>query len=116
MAALTRRFEMCPQPLKVYFEDVQFARGLAQAHLWASLRTALWLTPHVDAFVAVPVQTLKSFARAGGQAKDDMKAALARLLPSAPLENADDNQTDAIWLVLYGLANENSNAKPRPSR
>lgn len=103
-AALAQQIQCCPGPIKIYFEDVQFAKSLAQAQLWSSLRGAMWT---LDAeFVAVPVQTLKAFAKAAGQSKADMADALKHTLPLARLENADDNQIDAIWLVLYGLSCE----------
>jgi hypothetical protein len=109
--ALAEQVAVCPSPVVVYFEDVQFAKSLAQAHLWASFRTAMWLTPGIARHVAVPVATLKAFARAGGGQKSDMLASLKSLLPSARLEAADDNEIDAIWLVLYGVVNEVDRAK-----
>jgi len=106
---LKQELRLLPDPIKIFFEDVQFAKSLAQAQLWGTLRGAMWTLPGVE-FVGVPVQTLKSFAKSGGQDKASMASALARMFPSVRLENADDNQIDAIWLALYGLRYETERA------
>ena len=80
-----------------------------QAHLWASLRAAVWFAFHVAEFQCVPVATLKVFATGHGQAqKEDMADFLTDVADAlglpCNLAAMDDNDVDAIWLGLYNLA------------
>lgn len=104
-------------PKTVVFEDVQFAKSQAQAHLWASYRGALWAAciqhriPRVD---CLATGKLKIFATGNGHAdKDQMAAALLRREPNefsaAPgglLQKSsgnvlDDNAVDAYLLLRW---------------
>jgi Holliday junction resolvasome RuvABC endonuclease subunit len=92
----------------VVFEDVEFATSRKQAHLWAALRSAIWLANCPDCGIiieAVPVATLKKFATGSGAAdKDAMQRALIK---QTGLEHPswDDNAVDAIWLWLWAREN-----------
>lgn len=88
-----------------------------QAHLWASLRTVVWLAAHAceAKVMAVPVGTLKKFATGNGAAKKPLMAScLAGLFDftSNPKPRAgrlllkngrpvDDNEVDAVHLLRY---------------
>lgn len=52
----------------IIFEDVQFVSTTFQAHLWAGLRSAVWLCGKAKHFDCVPVATLKKFATGNGGA------------------------------------------------
>lgn len=100
---------ICPNPDRVVFEDVQFASTTMQAHLWASLRAAVWLAFPGAEFQCVPVASLKVFATGDGKAqKEDMLGVLEEVAPALDLPcnlaAADDNEVDALWLGLYNLA------------
>lgn len=95
------------------FEDVQFASTSMQAHLWASLRAAVWLMG--DEFKVrvdcCPVGTLKRFATGnGGAKKDAMAAALVAkhdrfffrgdtVVDGSTNVELDDNAVDALHLL-----------------
>ncbi len=100
---------ICPAPDRVVFEDVQFASTTMQAHLWASLRAAVWFAFPGAEFQCVPVASLKVFATGDGKAqKEDMLGVLEEVAPALDLPcnlaAMDDNECDAIWLGLYNIA------------
>lgn len=100
---------ICPNPDRVVFEDVQFASTTMQAHLWASLRAAVWFAFPGAEFQCVPVATLKVFATGHGQAqKEDMLSHLSDVAEAlglpCNLAAMDDNECDAVWLGLYNIA------------
>lgn len=93
----------------IVFEDVQFVSTTFQAHLWAGLRSAVWLCGKTEHFDCVPVATLKKFATGNGGAT---KQAMAQFLfrskhtphwPGFPI--LDDNGVDAVWLWLWAHKN-----------
>lgn len=89
----------------IVFEDVQFASTTFQAHLWAGLRSSLWLCGLGKHFDAVPVGTLKLFATGNGAAN---KQAMANALSRQAMFNSfelDDNGVDACWLWLWAQKN-----------
>lgn len=100
----------------IVFEDVQFVRSTAQAHLWASFRTVIWLYAYQNDLLTECLATgkLKIFATGAGSAtKEMMAAALARNHPDKVGFYAcalrlldtdtilDDNAVDAIHLLLW---------------
>jgi Holliday junction resolvasome RuvABC endonuclease subunit len=92
----------------VVFEDVKFVRSRAQAHLWASFRTSVWLAFPRTRVECVDVGTLKKFATGSGAAdKTAMLGALVRLHPEMIRlgETPDDNAVDAAWLWLWAIKN-----------
>lgn len=92
----------------IVFEDVQFVSTTYQAHLWAGLRSAIWLCGKAKHFDCVPVGTLKLFATGNGAAtKSAMGAALHRQFPDRWRSCYDDNAIDAIWLHIWAQRNLN---------
>lgn len=94
----------------IVFEDVQFASTTYQAHLWASLRAAMWLAaaarPEPILFIGVAVGTLKKYATGSGAAdKGAMMQAAVR--EGLNCENLDDNAVDAYHLWCYGYEHWN---------
>lgn len=90
----------------VVFEDVKFVRSQAQAHLWASFRTTVWLAFPSTHIECVDVGTLKKFATGhGGADKALMSAALHRGYSSLWNSRLDDNAIDAVWLWVWAKQN-----------
>lgn len=100
----------------IVFEDVQFVRSTAQAHLWASFRTTIWLYAylHEKTVECLATGKLKVFATGCGSATKEMMAAwLAKGYPDVArvydgalrlVDNdaiLDDNAVDAIHLLLW---------------
>lgn len=102
---LCETLTMLPQFDAIVIEDVQFASSRKQAHLWAALRSAVWLCGKAKVFEAVDVQTLKKFAVSGGVDKYAMRAALALQHPQLWRDEYDDNAIDAIWIWLWAEKN-----------
>jgi Holliday junction resolvasome RuvABC endonuclease subunit len=100
----------------IVFEDVQFVRSTAQAHLWASFRTTIWLYAYLQGKTVECLATgkLKVWATGCGSATKEMMAAwLVHYHPEIArfydghlrfVENnaiLDDNATDALHLLLW---------------
>jgi Holliday junction resolvasome RuvABC endonuclease subunit len=100
----------------IVFEDVQFVRSTAQAHLWASFRTTVWLYAYLHEKTTECLATgkLKIFATGCGSATKEMMAAwLIKKYPETIrfydgqirlLDNdaiLDDNAVDATHLLLW---------------
>lgn len=98
------------------FEDVQFVRSTAQAHLWASFRTTVWLYAYLHGKTVECLATgkLKIFATGCGSATKEMMAAWLtkghseivrfydnrlRLVDTDAI--LDDNAVDATHLLLW---------------
>lgn len=97
-----------PAPDLIIFEDVQFASSTLQVQLWASLRTAVWLSflnyPRMI-FECVNVSKLKKFATGHGNAtKEMMEAALFRKYPELKNKVVGDDAVDAVWLLKWAEA------------
>lgn len=88
----------------IVIEDVQFNSSRKQAHLWASLRAAVWLCGKATLFEAVDVKTLKKFAGYGGADKDAMRCLLYARHPETSL-HLDDNGVDACWVWHWAKEN-----------
>lgn len=89
----------------VVFEDVEFIKYRMQAQLWASYRTAVWLTFPSHKIECVSLKTLKKFAGHGGADKDMMRSFLVRKHPELFDMSLDDNAIDATWLWLWAKKN-----------
>lgn len=89
---------------QIVFEDVVFTSSQAQAQLWGRLSATVWAVGATCSGVdiqAVPVQTLKVFATGHGNAdKELMRAKLAERYPTLLSSTADDNEVDAVWLLV----------------
>lgn len=102
------------RPNLIVFEDVQFASTSMQAHLWASLRAAVWMMEvlHDIQIDCCPVATLKKFATGSGAADKDAMASYLSKNPRFSLRGKkifdtvtntelDDNAVDAIHLLNW---------------
>jgi hypothetical protein len=97
---MTDIISMLPEPVFLAFEDVRFAKSLAQAQLWSSLRGALWCLPiHPSRFFSVPTSTLKSYAGAKGPSKEAMEAVFRAKFRCQG--TVDDNMVDAAWVLTW---------------
>lgn len=100
----------------IVFEDVQFVRSTAQAHLWASFRTVVWMYAYLHSLKVECLATgkLKIFATGCGSATKEMMAAwlvknhyetvrfnkgVLRLVDNCAI--LDDNAVDATHLLLW---------------
>lgn len=102
----------------IIFEDVTFATSQYQTQLWASLRSAAWLTTTPNRlapqFECCPVTTLKKFATGKpGAKKEDMARALVatdsrfkldggKVIDQIDGATIDDNAVDALFLLKWG--------------
>lgn len=108
--------ETCGPFDAIVFEDVQFVRSTAQAHLWASFRTVIWLYGYMHELPVECLATgkLKIFATGCGSATKEMMAGwLVKKYPDVAnvydgalrlVDNdaiLDDNAVDAIHLLLW---------------
>jgi Holliday junction resolvasome RuvABC endonuclease subunit len=85
----------------IVFEDVLFIKSREQAHLWASLRAAVWLAAKHSEIQTDCLNTtaLKMFATGmPGAKKERMLEALKKAEPTLDFARMDDNMVDAIWL------------------
>lgn len=86
------------------YEDVQFQKGRAQAHLWAGFRAVLWLFAHDENIptMCCPVKTLKKFGCGNGNGdKDAMALAYYEKVGQTPkFEALGDDAIDA-WHLLH---------------
>ncbi len=101
-----RRTDDIPCPIDfLVFEDVQFASTTLQAHLWASLRAAVWLFCHNYSIPrdCCPVGTLKKHGTGHGNAPKVMMIEAAKIkFPDMDLE-WDDNIADALFLLDWAI-------------
>jgi hypothetical protein len=105
---------LCGEISAIVIEDVMFSSSTYQTQLWASLRSAAWLSCALHKIQcgaeifreAVPVGTLKLYATGHGNAvKTMMNAALRKKHPEIWLPSLDDNATDAAWVWLWAKHN-----------
>lgn len=105
------------KPEVVVFEDVQFAKSQAQAHLWATFRGILWsqcLCYGIQRIDCLATGKLKIFATGNGHAdKDAMARGLLKrepdqfdaveggLLQRNSMQRLDDNAIDAYLLLRW---------------
>lgn len=100
---LTEKIKTLPGPIWVAFEDVRFAKSLAQAQLWSSFRGAVWSLPvESGRYFSVNTSALKKFAGAKGPKKDAMLVAFRRRFSYTGPE-LDDNLVDAAWILTWAL-------------
>lgn len=98
------------------WEDVLFSSSTLQTQMWSSLRTTLWIFAHQRGLKTECLNTasLKKFATGNGAADKNLMAAwLAKTQPDLfrffdgalrrvdNNEKVDDNQTDAVHLLLW---------------
>ena len=86
----------------VYFEEVRRHAGTDAAHIYGGFLAALtsWCEQHGMAYQGVPVGTIKRFATGKGNAD---KQAMIAAMRVRGFEPADDNEADAIGILLWAL-------------
>jgi hypothetical protein len=86
----------------VYFEEVRRHIGTDAAHIYGGFLAALtsWCEQRGIAYQGVPVGTIKRFATGKGNAD---KAAMIAAIRERGFEPADDNEADAIAILLWTL-------------
>jgi Holliday junction resolvasome RuvABC endonuclease subunit len=86
----------------VYFEEVRRHVGTDAAHVYGGLLGQLtaWCEEHGVAYQGVPVGTIKAFATGRGNAD---KAAMMAAVQSRGFSPADDNEADAIAILLWAI-------------
>lgn len=84
----------------VYFEEVRRHNGTDAAHVYGGMLGILtsWCEVHAIPYSGVPVQTIKKFITGRGNASKEQVVASVAALGYRP---ADDNEADAIALLLY---------------
>lgn len=102
---LCEKLSALPEFDVIVIEDVQFASSRKQAHLWAALRSAVWLCGKTRIFEAVDVKTLKKFAISGNADKAAMSTSLLLQHPEFWRAEYGDDTIDAIWLYLWAQKN-----------
>ena len=86
----------------VYFEEVRRHAGTDAAHVYGGLLATLtaWCEAHGIPYQGVPVGTIKRYATGKGNAD---KKAMIEAIRSRGFEPTDDNEADAIAILLWAL-------------
>jgi len=86
----------------VYFEEVRRHIGTDAAHVFGGLLATLtsWCEGHGIPYQGVPVGTIKRYATGKGNAD---KAAMIAAVRARGFEPADDNEADAIAILLWAI-------------
>ena len=87
----------------VYFEEVRRHAGTDAAHIYGGFLACLgaWCEEHAIAYQGVPVGTIKRFATGKGNAD---KASMIAALNARGFSPSDDNEADAIAILLWAQA------------
>ena len=87
----------------VHFEEVRRHLGTDAAHIYGGLLAVLtaWCEEHLVAYQGVPVGTIKRFITGKGNAD---KAAVIAAVRTKGFSPADDNEADAIAILLWAIA------------
>ena len=86
----------------VYFEEIRRHAGTDAAHVHGGLLATLtsWCEGHGIPYQGAPVGTIKRFATGKGNAD---KAAMIAAVCDRGFEPADDNEADAIAILLWAI-------------
>lgn len=86
----------------IYFEEVRRHAGTDAAHVYGGLLGILtaWCEERLVAYQGVPVGTIKRFATGKGNAD---KAAVIDAVRQRGFAPADDNEADAIAILLWAI-------------
>lgn len=86
----------------IYFEEVRRHAGTDAAHVYGGLLGILtaWCEERLVAYQGVPVGTIKRFATGKGNAD---KAAVIDAVRQRGFAPADDNEADAIAILLWAV-------------
>ena len=85
---------------RIVFEEVRAHAGTDAAHLYGGwlAHLAAWCEEHDVPYAGVPVGTIKRYATGKGSAN---KAAMMEAMRARGYLPADDNEADAIALLLW---------------
>ena len=86
----------------VYFEEVRRHVGTDAAHVFGGFLATLsaWCEDHAIPYQGVPVGTIKRHVTGRGNAD---KAAMISAVQARGFEPADDNEADAIAILLWAI-------------
>jgi len=86
----------------IHFEEVRRHVGTDAAHVYGGLLAVLtaWCEEHLVAYQGVPVGTIKRFITGKGNAD---KAAVIAAVQAKGFAPADDNEADAIAILLWAI-------------
>jgi len=86
----------------IHYEEVRRHAGTDASHVYGGLLASLtaWCEEHGIPYGGVPVGTIKRFATGKGNAD---KAAMIAAIRARGFEPADDNEADAIAILLWAL-------------
>ena len=86
----------------VYFEEVRRHLGTDASHIYGGFLAGLtaWCEQQGIAYQGVPVGTIKRFATGRGNAD---KQAMIAAIRERGFEPADDNEADAIAILLWAI-------------
>ena len=89
----------------VYFEEVRRHAGTDAAHIYGGFLACLsaWCEEHAIAYQGVPVGTIKRHATGKGNAD---KAAVIAALRERGFSPTDDNEADALAILLWALTTD----------
>lgn len=89
---------------EIYFEEVRRHLGVSAAHVYGGFMGILtaWCEHHEIPYAGVPVATIKKSACGRGNADKPAMVAEAKRLG---YDVSDDNEADAIHLLLYATKN-----------
>ncbi len=89
----------------VYFEEVHRHRGVDAAHAYGGFLAHLtaWCEHRHIPYQGVPVGTIKKHATGRGNAD---KAAMVAAMQALGFQPADDNEADALALLLWAMTEE----------
>jgi Holliday junction resolvasome RuvABC endonuclease subunit len=90
---------------RVVFEEVRRHAGTDAAHAYGGFLATLssWCEEHEVPYQGVPVGTIKRFIAGKGNADKEAVIAAVRARGFAP---ADDNEADAIAILLWAIATQ----------
>jgi hypothetical protein len=92
-------------PAQIYFEEVRRHRGVDAAHCYGGLLATLtsWCESRSIPYAGVPVGTIKAHATGKGNAA---KEAVIAAMQAKGFKPADDNEADALAILLYATQKE----------
>ena len=92
----------------IWFEEVRAHRGNDAAHVYGGLMATLtaWCELRGIPYEGVPVGTIKKFATGKGNAN---KEAMIKAMIEQGFNPADDNEADALAILLWALDNAKGN-------
>lgn len=101
--------ETAEGPLAVFFEEVRAHAGTIAAHVYGGFLAELtaWCEERRHPYEGVPVATIKRFVTGRGNAD---KSAVMQAVRARGFAPADDNEADALALLMWAIAMRGSGA------